>query len=106
MDYTIIEVPDKNDSMSRLVIDKAVYQIRFSYNDTGDFWKFGLYNSLGEPIALGLKIVPNYPLNVFCGAPDFPDVVFVALSKLDRIGRDDFKDGKAKFVYAVVDITT
>lgn len=103
MDYTIIEVPDKNDSMSRIVIGKTAYQIRFTYNDTGDFWKFGLYTSLGEPIAVGFKIVPNFPLNVFCGVENFPDAVFVAFSKLDRIGRDDFKDGKAQFVYALVE---
>ena len=37
MKYTIIEVPDMNDSVSRIVLDGTVYLIRFTYNDTKDF---------------------------------------------------------------------
>lgn len=102
MDYTIIEVPDKNDSMSRIVLNNVAYQIRFTYNDHGDYWKVGLYASTGEPIVVGMKIVPNFPLNLFCPASDLPEGVFGAFSKLDRIGRDDFKDGKAEFAFIPV----
>ena len=99
MDYTIIEVPDMNDSMSRIVLNGTVYYIRFTYNDTGDYWKFGLYNYLSEPIVLGIKIVPSFPLNVFYGVTKLPDGVFGAKSNLDRIGRNDFKNGKAEFIF-------
>ena len=43
MDYTIIEVPDMNDSVSRVVLSGTAYLIRFTYNDSKDYWKFSLY---------------------------------------------------------------
>ena len=102
MDYTIIEVPDLNDSMSRIVLNGTAYYIRFTYNDTGAYWKFGLYNYMKEPIVVGIKIVPSFPLNLFYTVTKLPDGVFGAISNLDRIGRNDFKDGKAQFVFAPV----
>ena len=58
MDYTIIEVPDMNDSVSRVVLSGTAYLIRFTYNDSKDYWKFSLYDSQNVPIVLGVKIVP------------------------------------------------
>ncbi|MCD8397529.1 MAG: hypothetical protein LUD12_10200 [Lachnospiraceae bacterium] len=104
MDYIIIEVPDMNDSISRITLDDVDYQIRFTYNDTQDYWSFGLYDDQGDPIAIGIKIVPRAPLNLFFGVNELPDGVFGVLSNLDRIGHDDFKDGNAKFIYAPVDM--
>lgn len=100
MEYTIIEVPDMNDSISRIVLNGKQYNIRFTYNDTCDYWKFSLYDAQSKPIVLGIKIVPMFPLNVFYGVSDIPKGVFGALSKLERIGRNDFADGKAKFIFA------
>lgn len=31
MEYTIIEVPDQNDSVSNVVLNDTYYQIRFTY---------------------------------------------------------------------------
>lgn len=103
MDYTIITVPDMNDSVSRVVLDGVAYQIRFTYNMLGDYWKFSLLDSLGNAIVLGVKIVPNFPLNLFSGGAELPLGVFAALTKLDRIGRKDFADDKAKFIYCPAD---
>ena len=102
MDYTIIEVPDMNDSISRVVLSGTSYMIRFTYNDTFDYWKFSLYNSQNEAIVLGIKIVPRFPLNVFYGVTKLPDGIFGVLTKLDRVGRYDFVNGNAKFVFAPV----
>lgn len=99
MDYTIIEVPDMNDSVSRVVLSGKQYNIRFTYNDTCDFWKFSLYDTQSNPIVLGIKIVPQFPLNIFFGVSEIPSGVFGVLTKLDRIGRNDFLDGKAKFIF-------
>lgn len=99
MEYTIIDVPDMNDSMSRVVLDNVAYHIRFTYNMDGDYWKFGLYDTQGEPISQGVKIVPNFPLNLFLGSADLPLGVFAALTKLDHVGRNDFIEGRASFVY-------
>lgn len=104
MDLTIIEVPDMNDSMSRIVLNGKAYQIRFTWNDTGCYWKFGLYNSQNEPIVIGIKIVPRYPLNLFYGVTKLPDGIFGVMTKLDRIGRKDFADGKAQFVFCPADM--
>lgn len=65
MDYIIIEVPDMNDSISRIVLRGKQYQLRFTYNDTGGYWSFGLMDSLGIPLLIGVKIVPQFPLNCF-----------------------------------------
>lgn len=99
MDYTIIEVPDMNDSVSRISLKGKQYQLRFTYNDTGGYWSFGLYDSLGNPIRVGNKIVPQLPLNLFWGTDDMPLGVFAVLSELERVGRNDFVDGKAKFIF-------
>ena len=105
MDYTIIEVPNLNDSVSRVVLNGTAYLIRFTYNDTCDYWKFSLYNSQNEPIVLGIKIVPRFPLNVFYGVTKLPNGELGVMTKLDRIGRYDFRDGKAQFLFAPVEIT-
>lgn len=106
MDYIVIEVPDMNDSVSRVVLAGTAYLIRFTYNDTCDYWKFSLYNAQNEPIVLGIKIVPRFPLNVFYGVTKLPDGVFGVMTKLDRIGRNDFVDGNAQFVFCPVEIET
>ncbi len=100
MEYTIIEVPDMNDSVSRVVLNGKPYEIRFTYNDTGDYWKFSLYDSLKNPIVLGIKVVPNMPLNLFSGAAKLPDGVFGVRTNLERIGRDAFRNGAAEFIFA------
>ena len=105
MEYTIIAVPDLNDSISRIVLNSTVYQIRFTYNDTGDYWKFGLYDSQANPIVIGIKIVPQFPLNLFYGYTDLPWGVFGVFSKLDRIGRNDFADGNAQFIFCPAEET-
>ena len=64
MEYTIIEVPDLNDSMSRVVLNGKAYLIRFTWNDRGGFWKFGLYDTQSQPIVIGIKIVPRFPVNL------------------------------------------
>ena len=98
--YAIITVPDRNDSMARVVLNETEYMIRFTYNYAGDYWKFGIYTAMDEPIAIGVKIVPNFPLNVFYTVTGLPLGVFAAITNLDRIGRNDFKDGKARFIFA------
>lgn len=102
MDYIIIEVPDMDDSVSRVVLAGTPYFIRFSYNASKDFWKFSLSDIQSKPIIQGVKIVPNFPLNVFAGVESLPFGVFGAMTKLGRIGRKDFADGNAQFIFAPV----
>ena len=104
MDYIIIEVPDMNDSMSRVVLNGTAYLIRFTWNDTGTYWKFGLYDSQSQPIVIGIKLVANFPLNVFYGVTELPDGVFGVMSQQERIGRNDFIEGKAQFIFCPVEM--
>ena len=94
MDYIIIEVPDMNYSVSRIVLNGKQYLIRFTYNDIGGYWSFGLSDALGEPIVMGVKVVPRFPLNVFYyGVAELPMGVFGVMTELDKVGRADL--GKA-----------
>ena len=96
----VIGVPDMNDSVSRVVLKGSDYRIRFTYNDTKDFWTFGVYTDLDEPIAIGIKIIPNCEMTMFFGNYELPFGSFFCQSKLDRIGRDAFRTGQAAFLFA------
>lgn len=94
-----ITVPNMNDSVSRIVLNGEQYGIRFTYNDTHDYWSFGLYDGLGNPLAIGIKIVPGIVLNMFFGVREMPKGVFYTRTKLDRIGKDAFQCGDAHFAW-------
>jgi hypothetical protein len=94
-----IAVPDYNDSFSRVVLDNTQYLIRFTWNDMAKRWSFGLYTLQKEPLAVGLRIVPKFPLNLQIMGDNFPPGVFGAYTDLASIGRNDFIDGKAIFAY-------
>lgn len=99
MKYTVIQVPHYNDSFSRIVLDGKVWDIRFTYNNATDCWKFGLFDSQRNPILQDVKIVPGIPLNhAFC-KPPYPSVLFAAKTKKDRIGYRDFWDENAEFLF-------
>ena len=94
-----ISVPDMNDSFSRIVIDGVQYFIRFTWNDAAQRWNFGLYTMQKEPLAVGIRIIPQFPLNLQIVSDTFPFGVFGAYSALESIGRDDFISGRARFTY-------
>jgi len=100
MNYIVISVPDMNDSISRIVLNGTVYKIRFTYSDTEDRWYFGLSDAQGAPIVQMVKIVPGFPLNLFMGRDDIPVGVFGCMSNLEAVGREDFINGKAQFIFA------
>jgi len=102
IDYIEIDVPDFNDSFSKVVLDNIAYLIRFTWNMAAKRWSFGLYSMQKEPIAIGIRIVPRFPLNMQIRDDRFPYCVFGAMTNLASIGRDDFKNGNAKFVYLPV----
>lgn len=99
MEEIIIEVPDMNDSISRIVLRGKQYQIRFTWNDTGNYWTFGLMDSLGAPLLIGIKVVPMFPLNLCAEADNLPLGIFAAMTELQTVGRHDFLEGKARFVF-------
>lgn len=88
-----------NDSFSRVVLNGTAYQIRFTWNDTAGRWMWGLYEADRTPIIEGVRVVPSFPLNLFCGRPGLPAGAFGAITELEVIGRNDFVDGNAQFVF-------
>ena len=72
MDYFVIEVPDMNDSVVKVSLQSRLYQLRFTWNDTGGYWMLGVMDSLGTPLLLGVKMVPQFPLNLLFGRDDMP----------------------------------
>lgn len=64
MERLEIYVPDMNDSFSRVILDGTEYLLRFTWNDTKQRWYFGIYTVLREPIIQGLKLVPQFPVNM------------------------------------------
>ncbi len=94
-----IKVPDMNDSMSSVSIDGREYVLRFTYNETYDYWSFGLYDTNREPILAMTRIVPNFPLYHFYSGSDLPDGIFGCLSDNLKVGRNAFRDKTAEFVY-------
>lgn len=98
--YIEITVPDENDSMSSVTLDQKLYYLRFTYNDTFDIWRLSVYDSKENPIIEGIKIVPSISLNMFCpSSAGLPKGLFFTMTNLDRIGRNDFANGNAKFCY-------
>ena len=88
-----------NDSFSRVVLDGKPYLIRFTFNDAANRWLFGLYTMQKEPLAVGIRIVSNFPLNLQIMDDNFPLGIFGVYTHLPSVGRDDFKNGNAIFAY-------
>lgn len=94
-----IEVPDMNDSLSRITLAHTEYYIRFTWNDTYGYWSFGLYDTEKNPIIHSMKIVPYSPLNHFYTARNMPDGIFGCMTNQTKIGRNDFVNGVADFIF-------
>ena len=94
-----ISVPDMNDSYSTVTLNSIVYRIRFTWNDTAQRWHFGLYTRQREPIAVGIKLVPHFPLNMQVADKRFPVGMFGVQTNQTVIGRNDFINGKAIFSF-------
>ena len=94
-----IYVPDMIDSFSRVLLDGTEYLLRFTWNDTKGRWYFGIYTVLREPIVQGLKLVPQFPINMQYIDKRLPSGIFGVYTNLEAVGRSDFINGKAVFAY-------
>lgn len=95
--------PDSNDSLTRLVLNNKEYVFHFSYNYHGDFWTMGIYENYTTPIVTCIKVVPEYPLTHFLEIAELPEGIIFVETTLERIGRKDFVDGNAQFVFVAND---
>ena len=100
MDYFKIILPTgQNDYLCRTMLDGELCVLHLSYNSTGDFWTIGFCNDEGAPIVDGIRLVPNFPLNVWYTSYSVPQGALVALSTEERITRYSFDDGSASLCY-------
>jgi len=97
MTETEILIPREHDSLSEITLGGEVLLIRFTYNDTFDYWTFGIYELNQTPIIAAVKIVPNFPLNLFLPMRRLGDTRFIATSKQQHIGHEDFWNENARF---------
>jgi len=104
MNYLKIEVPDLNDSFSRVVLGGRQYMIRFTWNEAAGRWSFGIYSMQQEPIATGLRMVPRFPLTLQIVDEDFPRGTFGVFTQLHTIGRNDFVLGNAVFGFIPLEV--
>lgn len=94
-----IEVPNLNDSTSRITLEGREFLLRFTYNPTYDYWTLGLYTVNYVPLIPMTKIVPNVSLLHYYTYTELPEGVFMCVSEKDRIGKEDFINDRAKLVY-------
>ena len=94
-----IQVPDMNDSYSRIILCKKEYLLRFLYNGTYDYWSFGVYDISRNILLQHRKIVPLSPLTHFDVSVNIPQGIFGCFTNLKKVGRNDFKNNNAEFAF-------
>lgn len=94
-----INVENRQDCFSRIMIDSKSYLLRTTYNNEYDYWTLGIYTDAREPIVSGIKMVPNFPLLRYLHRTDLPYGTFTIITKEERIGKDSFKNGDAVLYY-------
>ena len=94
-----IDVPDMNDSKSRITLSGKEFMIRFTYSSVHDHWYVSLYSAEDELILGMIKILPLFPLTEYYTDVQLPDGKFGCITNLANIGRNAFKDGQASFAY-------
>ena len=92
-----IDVPDMNDSKSRVALADEEFYIRFTYAGRTDTWYFSLYDSENSLILGMIKILPLFPLTEYYTSANLPKGKFGCFTDLAHIGRNDFLNGQAKF---------
>ena len=59
------------------VIEGSKYTFKFSWNDEAQFWSFSLFDSSGNPLVLGVKLVPKFDfLKNYKYKANIPNVIF------------------------------
>lgn len=96
-----IGVPDFDDSISLASIGKNLCRLRFRWDAVGEYWELGVYDQDFNPVFLGVKMVPNFPLNLFSGHEEFSEGYFYVETNENRLNRDSFKSGLASFYFGV-----
>ena len=100
MKYQEISLPtSNNDYLFRCLLDGKSTVLHMAYNSTDDCWTIGFCDDSGNPIVDGIRVVPNFPLNIWYVAYDIPQgALFVSTSE-SKVSRYDFDNGIATLCY-------
>lgn len=100
-----ISIPDLNDSLVEVELDDEVFFLRFTWNESGQYWTMSIENAYNDELVSCLPLLPNRPLLRFVRFDDLPlgEFVVVHNDNLNSVGRDDFKLGVATLIYMEVD---
>jgi hypothetical protein len=83
-----VEIPLRGDMPHytfEVELEGAVYGFDFRWNERAEGWFVGMYNSRGEPLAVGKRLVVAFPLFARHKGPDFPPGMLIAV---DTTGED------------------
>lgn len=94
-----IDIPDMNDSKSRITLSGEEFIIRFTYASVRDCWYFSLYSAANELLLGMIKILPLFPLTEYYTDVRLPAGKFGCITDLAHIGRNDFISGAAQFAF-------
>lgn len=79
---TAVTIPTALDTplySQRTTLDGKEYLLKFDYSEREDRWFLSLYDVDETPLALGIKVIPNWPLlRLHVSNPDVPQGKLVA----------------------------
>lgn len=58
----IIPFKEASSFIEQITLSGTIFVLRFNWNSLNEFWSMDIQNRDEEPIIMGIKIVPNYPL--------------------------------------------
>lgn len=101
-----ISMYDANDFVESVLLDNETYKLKFGWNPYNESWSMDVRNEKGEDLVRGITIVPNFPLlNQHRRVTTLPtgEIMAVVVNQEDKanqkIGRQDFLNGKFSLVY-------
>ena len=101
-----ISMYDANDFVESVILDDETYKLKFGWNSYSKSWSMDIRNEKGEDLVRGISLVPNFPLlNQYRRVTELPkgELMAVVVNPDDKanqkIGRQDFLNGKFSLVY-------
>lgn len=99
-----VTIPLRNDVPDydfQVELDGQTYGIRMLWNFRSEQWTLSLFNSLGEPLALNVGFVVDFPLARRIQTEGMPPGVFIAKDTSGQHREPAFADlgGRVQLVY-------
>ena len=99
-----VAMQDANDFVTSVIVENETYKLHFGWNSNAEQWSVDVRTISNVDIGRGIAVVPNFPLLNQGKRNGFPVFEMMAVVVNDddpdnqKIGRDDFINGKFNFV--------